>query len=149
MSLVRADFIVPLDADDLLTADSVECRMNALRDRADVDLVFGRVRHFSDCAEERPVALDAPKPAHVPSGMLIRRSAYEHVGPFAAGLRVAEALDWLLRARESGLHELTVPEQVLWRRVHPNNNSLTHRDALSEFPLALKASLDRRRARGD
>lgn len=146
MGLLQSEFLVTLDADDLLTPNSVEARLNALASRPDVDVVFGRVRHFAERAGGRPVALDQPQPAHVPGGMLIRRTAYERVGPFAATLRVAEALDWLLRARECGLHELTVSEQVLWRRVHQNNNSLTQRGSLSEFPRALKASLDRRRA---
>jgi hypothetical protein len=80
--------------------------------------------------------------------MLVRRSAFERVGPFTPGLRVAEGLDWLLRAHELGLVEATVDEQVQWRRVHGANNSLTQRRSLDEFPRALKESLDRRRARG-
>lgn len=147
MKLVRGDVIMPLDADDLLTADSVESRVRVLAAQPAFELVFGHVRHFAECAAGAPVALDQPQPAHVTGGMLIRRESYERVGPFATGLRVAEALDWLLRAREVGLRELTVPEQVLWRRVHARNNSVTERDALHEFPHALKASLDRRRAR--
>jgi glycosyltransferase involved in cell wall biosynthesis len=148
MRLVRGEVIMPLDADDLLTADSVECRVRAFAAMPELELVFGQVRHFSECAAGVPVALDRPQAAHVPGGMLIRRASYECVGGFATGLRVAEALDWLLRAREVGLRELTVPEQVLWRRVHGGNNSVTQREALTEFPRALKASLDRRRAGG-
>ena len=112
----------------------------------DVDIVYGQVRHFAECTGGRPLALDLPQPAHVPTGMLIRRAAYERVGAFSPGFRVAEALDWLLRARETGLGEATVPDHVLWRRVHRTNNSLTQRGSLHEFPRVLKASLDRRRA---
>jgi glycosyltransferase involved in cell wall biosynthesis len=146
MALVRGEVVVPLDADDLLTPHSVEARMEVLLADPGIDVVFGQVRSFSECVGDRPVALDEPQPAHVPDAMLVRRAAFERVGPFAAGLRVAEGLDWLLRARELGLTEATVPEQVLWRRVHGANNSLTARDAMAEFPRALKASLDRRRA---
>jgi glycosyltransferase involved in cell wall biosynthesis len=148
MSLVHGEFILPLDADDLLTPTSIETRVRMLLDRPEVDVVYGQVRSFRELSDGRPVPVDQPHPAHVPDAMLIRRVAYERVGPFAPGLRVAECLDWLLRARELGLGEATVPDQVLWRRVHGANNSLTGRGAMHEFPRALKASLDRRRASG-
>jgi glycosyltransferase involved in cell wall biosynthesis len=144
--LVRGEFIVLLDADDLLTPRSVEARMEVLGARPDLDIVFGQIRSFAECVDGRPVALDAPRPAHVTAAMLVRRTGFERVGPFTAGLRVAEGLDWLLRAREIPLGEATVAEQVQWRRVHGANNSLVERQSLHEFPRALKASLDRRRA---
>jgi glycosyltransferase involved in cell wall biosynthesis len=146
MSLVRGEFIVPLDADDLLTPQSIGSRVEVLLASPDIDIVYGHVRHFAECLDGLPLALDLTKPAHVPDGMLIRRTAYERVGAFSPALRVAEALDWVLRAKETGLGEETVPEHVLWRRVHRTNNSLTERRSLNEFPRVLKASLDRRRA---
>jgi len=144
--LVRGEFILLLDADDLLTRSSLEARMQVMSADPGVDIVYGQIRCFTECLEGRPVPLDELRPAHVPGAMLVRRAAFERVGPFAAGLRVAEGLDWLLRAHEIGLREVTVTEQVQWRRVHGANNSLTKRDALQEIPRALKASLDRRRA---
>jgi hypothetical protein len=77
----------------------------------------------------------------------MRREAYQRVGRFATGLRVADGLDWLLRAREAGIVDATVEAQVVWRRVHGANNSLTQRTSLGEFAVVLKASLDRRRRR--
>jgi hypothetical protein len=122
--------------------------LRVLRVRPEVDIVYGQIRYFARCVDGRPVPLDEPRPAHTPGSMLVRRSAFERVGPFTPGLRVAEGLDWLLRAHELGLVEATVDEQVQWRRVHGANNSLTQRRSLDEFPRALKESLDRRRARG-
>jgi glycosyltransferase involved in cell wall biosynthesis len=145
VNLVRGAFVVLLDADDLLTPRSVESRMEVMYARHDVDIVYGQIRCFAECVDGRPVPLDEPRPAHVAGAMLIRRSAFERVGPFAAGLRVAEGLDWLLRAHEIGLREATVTEQVQWRRVHGANNSFTAREARHELPRVLKASLDRRR----
>lgn len=144
---VQADVIVLLDADDLLTEASVRSRLRVLEERPEVDLVFGHVRTFAEVGAEGPIALDGPRPAHVPGSMLVRRLAYERVGGFRPALR-AEGLDWLLRARELGLIEATVAEQVLWRRVHARNSSLGEHRPLQEFPRLLKASLDRRRAAG-
>jgi glycosyltransferase involved in cell wall biosynthesis len=144
---VRGDVIVVLDADDLLTEVSVASRVRVMQERPEVDLVFGHVRSFAAMDSVGPVGMDEPQPARVAGSMLVRRAAYERVGGFRAGLR-AEGLDWLLRARELGLVSATVPEQVLWRRVHAANSSSGERRPVEEFPRLLKASLDRRRAAG-
>ncbi len=149
IGLLQAEYVVPLDSDDLLTPRSIEARIDVLLGRPEIDVVFGQVRSFAECLAGQPVALDQCKPARVPDSMLIRRSAFERVGAFDHDLRVAETLDWMLRAREAGLREATVPEQVLWRRVHGANNSLIERPSIGEFPRVLKAALDRRRAGGE
>jgi glycosyltransferase involved in cell wall biosynthesis len=149
VSLVRAEAVVLLDADDLLTPRSVQARVEVLHQRPEIDIVYGQIRTFQELAGDEPVALDQPRPAHTAGAMLVRRISFERVGPFTPDLRIAEGLDWLLRAHELGLREATVDEQVQWRRAHGANNSLTQRESMHEFPRALKASLDRRRARGD
>jgi glycosyltransferase involved in cell wall biosynthesis len=143
--LTDVDAVLLLDADDLLTPQSIERRAQVLAVRDDVDIVFGRCQRFEELCDSRPVPVAAPEPAHIPGGMLVRSSALERVGPFRTGLRVAEGLDWLLRARELGLEHATVPETVYWRRVHGENNSFKNRASLGELPRTLKASLDRRR----
>jgi glycosyltransferase involved in cell wall biosynthesis len=146
IELVAGELVTFLDADDLLTPASLALRVEVLVRRPDIDMVFGAVRRFSETAAGAPVALNEPQAGHMPSAMLVRRAALERVGPFPTDTRVAEGLDWMLRARELRLGELTLADQVLWRRVHGHNNSLRHRAEIGEFAHALKASLDRRRA---
>ena len=143
---VRGDLLAFLDADDLWPPGRLRHALEPLTSRPEVDLVFGTVRQFSEIADGAPADLGPAVPAHLPAAMLIRRAAFERVGPFVTGVRVAEALDWLLRARELPLTEATIDAEVLWRRVHGQNNSVRHRADRREFALALKASLDRRRA---
>jgi glycosyltransferase involved in cell wall biosynthesis len=139
------DAVVLHDADDLMPRHSIARRAQVLAVRDDVDIVFGHCRRFERVDNGQPVAIGPSQPAHIPCGMMVRTSALRLVGPFATGLRVAEGLDWLLRAHELGLREATVPELAYWRRVHGANTTLTNRASLNEFPRALKASLDRRR----
>jgi glycosyltransferase involved in cell wall biosynthesis len=143
---VSAELVAFLDADDLLTPASIACRARVLVGKPEIDIVFGGARRFSNIVDGEPVALNEIQVGHLPGAMLVRRAALGAVGPFATGTHVSEGLDWLLRARELGLGEQTVGEQVLWRRVHGANNSLTHRVEIGEFAKTLKASLDRRRA---
>ncbi len=144
---VRGEIILFLDADDLLTPDSVACRIELFANRPDLDIVYGQIRSFSVCGENGPIPLDEARPGHVAGAMLARRSALHRVGPFASDLEVSEGLDWLLRARETGLREATVQRLVQWRRVHGANNSIVHGNSRREMARVLKRSLDRRRAR--
>jgi glycosyltransferase involved in cell wall biosynthesis len=147
LAAVRGEVIAMLDADDLFAAAAITMRVAALARAPELDIVFGHVRSFTELdSRGGPVPLDALRPSHTVGSILARRATFDRVGPFTEGLRVAEGLDWLLRAREVGLTETTIAEQVVWRRIHGNNNSTRERDSRQEFARAIKASLDRRRA---
>ncbi len=57
-------------------------------------------------------------------------------------------IDWYLRAREVGLRAHMLPDIVYRRRIHATNGGLTEaKEANRSRVLALKRSLDRRRAK--
>jgi GT2 family glycosyltransferase len=56
---------------------------------------------------------------------LIRRSAFEHVGPLRTDWATSANLEWASRARSAGVHSVTVPDVVVRRRLHGNNVSIT------------------------
>ncbi len=147
VELVRGQIVAFLDADDLYTPSSIAIRLDVLAKRLHVGMVFGHERRFTEIRDGEPVPLSPSRPSPLPGSMLVRREVLERVGPFPTDARVAEGLDWLLRARELSIESVTVEEQALWRRVHGANNSVRHRDSLGEFAHTLKASLDRRRDR--
>jgi glycosyltransferase involved in cell wall biosynthesis len=147
VELVRGEIVAFLDADDLYTPSSIATRLAVLLERPHVDVVFGHERRFAEIRDGEPVPIGPSRPSPLPGSMLVRRGALELVGQFPADTRVAEGLDWLLRAQELSIEGATVEEQVLWRRVHGENNSVRHRDSMGEFARTLKASLDRRRVR--
>jgi hypothetical protein len=80
--------------------------------------------------------------------MLLRRAAWDRVGPFSISAVLSEFLDWLLRARELGVCELMLDEVVLRRRLHASNRGRVMRGSASEYALTLKRALDRRRSSG-
>lgn len=77
--------------------------------------------------------------------MLVRREAFERVGPFDPRWMIGEFLDWWARALDVGLRSLMIPGVVMLRRLHEGNDSLAHRDDRQEFARVLAASLARRR----
>ena len=110
----NAPWLAFLDADDLWP------RGRSLRLREVIaapvrDVAFGRQRVFTDTArvpESGPIPLADPglgPPALLAGGMLMSRRVFERVGPFREDVRVGEFVDWLGRARASGVREVTSP----------------------------------------
>jgi glycosyltransferase involved in cell wall biosynthesis len=149
---LETEYLAFLDSDDRWPRERLERQLAAFAAEPSLELVFGHVRQFVS-QELGPAAAaqlrcpEGTRPAHLPTAMLARRSAWDRVGEFPTGTLVAEGLDWLLRARELGLREATVEDVVVERRLHETNNSRRHRDSYGEMAHALKLSLDRRRAR--
>ena len=74
--------------------------------------------------------------------LLIRREAFERVGPYQDRWNVGEFIDWYGRAVDAGLGLSLLPERVGWRRVHLCNSSRIGAQR-SGYARALKPLLDR------
>jgi glycosyltransferase involved in cell wall biosynthesis len=150
--LAAGEFFAFLDADDRFMPQKLERQLAVLEADTSWDVVFGYVREFvsPELTDEQRASIrpPAPQPAPwtAPNLMLIRRASFERVGPFSETVRVGVTVDWYARALEAELRSVMLPEVVLERRLHLNNNGLRERESRSQYLHVLKASLDRRRA---
>jgi glycosyltransferase involved in cell wall biosynthesis len=136
-------YLAFLDADDIWTPHKSEWQVRTFDEDPAVDLVFGQMRRFDDLTEGCPAE---PEPGIVPSALMVRRATFLQVGWLDMRGRIAEFLDWLMRARELKLREHVLPRVVLHRRVHESNVSVERRDEkYSQFLRALGHSIKRRR----
>jgi glycosyltransferase involved in cell wall biosynthesis len=151
VELASGELFAFLDADDRFVPGKLERQWEALEADPALDLVFGHVREFvsPELTEEQRAAIRPPSPTApwtAPNLMLIRREAFFRVGAFSEELRVGVTVDWYARALEGGLRSLMLPDVVLERRLHLDNNGLRESDSRSQYLHVLKASLDRRRS---
>jgi glycosyltransferase involved in cell wall biosynthesis len=122
-----------LDADDVWTTTSLECRLTRLAAPDQPEAVFGRMAQFVSPelgpATARSFRFD-PEPARVTmfQTMLIRRAAFDRVGPLATDYVIGANIDWISRARGARLRAEHVPETVARRRIHGGNLGITERD---------------------
>lgn len=138
-----------LDHDDLWVADKLEQQMTTLAAKPELDMVFGQVEQFfcpSLSAEEQArYRLPPPMPGYTSSTRLVRREAFERVGPYATINRLGECLEWHARAVDAGLHFKMLPEIVYRRRIHASNMGITRGTDRNDYAHILKQILDRRR----
>jgi glycosyltransferase involved in cell wall biosynthesis len=124
------DFLTFLDADDEMLPDRIAFQLFFLAEHPEVDLVIGT--ELIDLEEGvnppdwlRSCAPGVPHPYIM--SMMVRRPAFDRVGPFDPDLRLAEDVDWLYRARTAGTGIAAIEHPFLRRRVHGANltNDLT------------------------
>lgn len=146
----QGEYLAFLEADDLWSADKLERQMVALAQEPDVDAVFGcGVQFYSpelaDDLKGKINCLTTPVATYHPNTMLIRRAAFWRVGLFNPEWQIADSLEWCVRAKQTGLRSLMLPEVVYRKRVHGANQGLTKSHHRQEYARVLKAALDHQR----
>lgn len=150
MGLAEGRYLAFLDADDRFLPKKLELQMEILDARPEIDMVFGHVTEFLSPDLDPSSAALLRQPTHdvpwrIPNLMLVRRDAFDRVGPFSTTLRVGIGVDWYARAVECGLREAVPPVVVLERRLHASNNGIRERDARRQYLHVLRGAIDRRR----
>jgi glycosyltransferase involved in cell wall biosynthesis len=126
----RGDVLGFLDADDLWTPDALAARLERLAAADQPEAVFGRTVQFvspelDDEARARFRVEADPAHAHLFQTLLIRRGAFERVGPLATNYRTSANIDWVSRAQTAGLRAVEIDDVVAMRRLHGAHVSLT------------------------
>ena len=145
------DLYAFLDADDRFTPGKLTLQKTALDADPELDMVFGHVREFlsPELDEETRARLRPPAPEPMPwtapNLMLVRRESFQRVGPFTTSVRVGVTVDWFARAEEAGLRYSILPEVVLERRLHTQNNGLRESASRSQYLEVIRQAMKRRR----
>jgi glycosyltransferase involved in cell wall biosynthesis len=146
----RGTLIASIDADDRWLPGKMALQLAALDADPSLDVVFGYVRQFvsPEVADSTRYDLTSQPMAGLVRGtMLIRREAWDRVGPMETDLILGEFISWYARAVDAGLTMRMLPDVVYERRVHGSNTVIRERDAQGDYIRVVKAALDRRRAR--
>lgn len=150
VELASGTLLAFLDADDLWPVDSLEARLALLETRPQLDCVYGWIDPFLDtraladgaCAPADP---GGPRPGRLAGALLVRRRAFERIGPFDPSYRLGETMDWVARFEAAGLQSAAVDTVVLRRRVHGANTVIRQRAMQGDYLRVLRAAVARRR----
>lgn len=140
-----APLIAFLDADDVWPEGRLQRLLDALQANDSLGAVMGPLEMVvAENGGFRSVM--SPQFGFQFGTALIRRSVFEAVGRIDASMRYSEDVDWFMRAREAGVRIGQIQEVVSLYRQHEASLTAAPDDLL--LTLAIKRSLDRRRASG-
>ncbi|BCM88227.1 UDP-Glc:alpha-D-GlcNAc-diphosphoundecaprenol beta-1,3-glucosyltransferase WfgD [Abditibacteriota bacterium] len=150
VALTTGTHLAFLDADDVWKPAKLARQMQTLRENPALDIVFGGMEQFVSPELDEGIKSTIHCPIETIAGythctMLIKRDSFQRVGPFPVGWQVGEFIDWFLHAQDKGLQSEMLPEVVMRRRLHPNNQGREKCDFRQDYVRIVKASMDRRR----
>jgi len=151
MRVAGGAYLAFLDADDLFATTKHALQLAAFERDPALDIVFGHVLQFVSDELRASMGSRFPQdgsilPGHLATAALGRRAAFDRIGPFCEGNRVADQFDWHLRMAESSVRTATIPDVIYHRRLHDRNLGLGDVDHRKEYVRLVKALLDRRRS---
>lgn len=130
VAATTAPVLAFLDADDLLTPDSLAVRIDRLLAEDAPEAVSGRTQQFIS-PELLPEAAERfrfdPRPVAgaLFQTTLIRRDAFDRIGPLRSDLSTSANIDWMSRARAGALRLVGISDVVALRRLHDSNVGIT------------------------
>ena len=143
-----SDFLLFLDADDLLRPEALKVMGATLEADAALQMVHGRIFEFVDHRYPPPPGVrhrDAVVAARLPGSTLLRRSVWNGVGGFNEQLSRGEWIDWMSRVVDLGLASADIDDVVLERRLHTFNKSSSGGDKTRYLTTVMRAAVLRKR----
>lgn len=128
----EGDFILLLDADDVLNKGSLKQFFSQFEKDPDLYACFSKATEFfSPELEEKDkegLRLKVePYGGTLPGCSLLKREIFERIGYFNESLQSGETVDWVIRFRATGMKSVEIDYVTLLRRIHTSNTGRLHR----------------------
>jgi glycosyltransferase involved in cell wall biosynthesis len=150
IAAAKGDWLAFIDHDDRWRPQKRALQMAAFAADPTLALVFTHAANFTTVEENgaKKDIFSAPKPAMTRPSLMLRREAFDRVGPFSSDPQVDEFIAWFARAAQLGLRSCVLPQVLYERRIHGGNFTLTRTAQVhARYFHALKGALEQSAAR--
>ena len=147
MKEATGDYLLFLDADDVLMPDAIESFCQGLLQNEDAVVVLGMAEDFISEELDAKQAGGLSKKEFPYSGVLAgccfgERKALLGVGFFDTSLKAGENVDWLARLRNSGLNTVQLDVVTVSRRIHLTNTGRIYiKEQMQDYATIIRRRL--------
>lgn len=147
LELAGGEYVMFHDHDDLMRPGSLKALYDALEADPDAAAVEAKVKDFFSpelSGEQKRGITIKPEPfwGLFTGAILIRKSAFDAIGPWAPGLKAGEIIDWQFRMDRHGLKVRKLDFVATDRRIHGSNFGRTDRAVeFRDYAAVLRARL--------
>ena len=147
LTTAAGDFILLLDADDLLADGAAETFFAPFDSDPELQAVFTYAQEFfsEELTEEEKSELKLktePYGGTLPGCSLLKKSVFDQIGLFDETLHGGETVDWMVRFRSAGIKSMQKDTVTLKRRVHANNTGRLYRkNEMANYAKILRAKI--------
>ena len=145
LAAARGEFILFLDHDDRVRDGALRVLYEALASDTEAAAVEAKLQDFlSPDAGPMPGTLIRPEPYYglFSGAILIRRSAFDKIGPFPENLKAGEIIDWFSRMERAQLKVRKIDCVASDRRIHRTNFGKTQSSVeMKDYAAILRARL--------
>lgn len=150
IKMATGDYIAFLDADDYWDQYKLILQMREIKKIDSADIIFCMSSQFfspetgSDF-RQRYQCPSQPTNGAFPGTMLIKRNDFLTVGFFSTNYKTGEFIEWFQRAKEKGMTSFFLPKVLMYRRIHPLNHGIVHKQHQGDYARIVKEMLVRRK----
>lgn len=144
------ELVAFIDQDDRWTPAKLRRQVPYLQGHPGTGFCLAHQRFVLEPGARRPSwlraeLLDADPVGYLPGTLVVRRTVLDRVGPFDETNPIASDTDWFLRAKDAGIAMAILPEVLLERRIHRDNQSAQTSSGTRQLLEAVRRSIHRQR----
>jgi glycosyltransferase involved in cell wall biosynthesis len=144
------DLLAFIDQDDVYAPEKLELQVAELERRPDAGVCVCVMEFVLEPGCElpewvNPKLLGLEVPSWQLGCLLIRREAFDRVGPFDTSYRWCSDADWFVRMRDGGVRDTVIDDVLMRYRIHESNDSGTTNGMWSEQLRVFRSSVHRKR----
>lgn len=133
LQMACGDYVLFLDADDVLTQNALDLLFAAMEEDSNCDVVYGKAKDFvsPELSGEQRMRLKVRESGYggIMAGCaLIKKTVFDRSGSFDESLSSGEAVDWMMKLKETGSAVREIDSITLRRRLHMTNTGRLRRE---------------------